>query len=86
MTMIGTLSSIPHTPHSQPQNSSPMKIAAEFMLAILPIIQVVTKVPTRVAMASGRRGDEERGRDRVELHERRHAGCGSGHAPAQGRE
>ena len=33
------------------QNSREMNIAAEFMPAILPIIHVVTKVPTRVAMA-----------------------------------
>ena len=47
------LSSIPQTPHSQPQNSSEMNTAAEFMFAIRPVIQVVTNVPT-----SG--GDRER--------------------------
>src|SRR4030095_8894539 len=52
MTMIGMLSSIPQTPHNQPQNSSEMKTAAEFMLAMRPVIQVVMSVPIAVAIAS----------------------------------
>jgi len=52
MTMMGTLSSSPQTPHSQPQNNSDMNTAAEFMWANLPVIQVVTKMPTSVAIAS----------------------------------
>src|SRR6266508_312154 len=52
MTMIGMLSSIPQTPHSQPQNNSEINMAAEFMWAIRPIIQVVTYVSTTVAIAS----------------------------------
>ena len=51
MTMIGMLSSIPQTPHSQPQNSSEMNTAAAFILAIRPVIHVVTNVPTTVAIA-----------------------------------
>src|SRR4029450_2389235 len=52
MTMMGMLSSIPHTPHSQPHNNSEMNMTAEFMLAIRPVIQVATKVPMTVAIAS----------------------------------
>ena len=52
MTISGTLSSIPQTPHSQAQNSSEMNTAAEFMLAIRPVIHVVTNVPTMVAIVS----------------------------------
>src|SRR6202035_5560016 len=52
MTMMGMLSSIPQTPHSQPQNNSDMNTAAEFRWAIRPVIQVVTNVPTSVAIAS----------------------------------
>ena len=51
MTMMGTPSSKPQTPHSQPQNSRLTKTAVGFMRAMRPVIQVVTKVPTRVAMA-----------------------------------
>ncbi len=50
--MMGMLSSIPQTPHSQPQNNSEMNTAAGFMLAIHPVIQVVTNVPTTVAIPS----------------------------------
>src|SRR5579863_6691747 len=52
MTRIGTLRSMPQTPHSQPQNISEMNTAAEFRFAMRPVIQVVTKVPITVAMAS----------------------------------
>ena len=52
MNVIGMLSSIPQMPHSHVQNSSEMNTAAVFILAILPVIHVVTKVPTTVAIAS----------------------------------
>src|SRR5258706_11153948 len=52
MTVMGMLSNMPQTPHSHAQNSSEMNTAAVFILAILPVIQVVTKVPTTVAIAS----------------------------------
>ena len=48
-----------------------MNTAAAFILAILPVIQVVTKVPTTVAIARTRR-DQQGHRKRVELHEGRH--------------
>ena len=49
---MGMLSSIPQMPHSQPQNNSEMKIAAAFIRAMRPVIQVVTNVPTTVAIVS----------------------------------
>src|SRR5487761_1892296 len=52
ITTIGMLSSIPQIPQSQPQNSNEMKTAAGFIFAIRPVIQVVTKVPTTVAITS----------------------------------
>src|SRR5579872_2746859 len=52
MTMMGILSSIPQIPHNQPQNSSEINTAAEFMWAIRPVIQVATIVPTKVAIPS----------------------------------
>ena len=52
MTMMGMPSSTPQIPHSHPQNNSEMNTAAEFMLAIRPVIHVATNVPTTVAIAS----------------------------------
>jgi hypothetical protein len=52
MTMIGILSSMAQIPQSQPPKSSEMNTAAEFIRAIHPVIQVVTKVPTVTAIAS----------------------------------
>ncbi len=78
MTMMGMLSSIPQTPHSQPQKSSEMNTAAEFMFAIRPVIQVVTNVPTDRGDRERRARDQQRHRERLELHERRHARGGGG--------
>ena len=47
MTTIGMPSRRPHTPHSQPQNSSEMNTAAAFIRAMRPVIQVVMNTPTR---------------------------------------
>src|SRR3954463_2295699 len=52
ITMMGMLSSMPQMPHSHAQNSNEMNTAAEFMLAMRPVIHVVMKVPTTVAMPS----------------------------------
>src|SRR5438874_1989399 len=52
MTMIGMPSNMPHIPHSHPHNSSEVNTAAAFILAIRPVIHVVTNVPTMVATAS----------------------------------
>ena len=43
---------MPHTPHSHDQNRSAINTAAAFILAILPVIHVVTKMPTTVAIAT----------------------------------
>jgi hypothetical protein len=50
--MIGMLSSIPQTPQSHAQNNSEINTAAAFIFAIFPVIQVVTKIPTIVAIDS----------------------------------
>ena len=49
---MGMLSSMPHTPHSQVQNRSETNTAGVFMCAILPVSQVVIKMPTKVEIAS----------------------------------
>src|SRR5690606_2778538 len=51
-TMMGTHSSIPHTPQSQAPNSSATNTAMAFILAIRPVIQVATSMPTKVAMVN----------------------------------
>src|ERR1017187_5030251 len=43
---------MPQMPHSHVQNSSEMNTAAVFILAILPVIQVVANIPTTVAIVS----------------------------------
>ena len=52
ITVIGMPSSMPQMPHNQAQNSSEMNTAAAFILAIFPVIQVVTKVPTTMAIVN----------------------------------
>ena len=44
---------MPQIPHSHPQKSKEMNTAAEFMLAMRPVIQVVTNVPTSVPVIHG---------------------------------
>ena len=72
ITMIGTLSSIPQTPQSQPQNNSETKTAVGFILAIRPVIQVVTKVPTKVAIARDAPLTSRAVAKRIKLHEGSH--------------
>lgn len=40
----------PQTPHSHAQKSNAIKTAAAFIFAILPLIQVMTNMPTKVAI------------------------------------
>src|SRR4029077_3312249 len=49
---IGIASSRPHTPQSQPQKSNAINTATAFIFAIWPVIQVMTNMPTKVAIAS----------------------------------
>ena len=41
---------MPQSPHNQEKKISEMKTAAEFILAMRPVIQVVRNTPTKVAM------------------------------------
>src|SRR3954463_14582209 len=49
---IGTASSIPHTFHTQPQNSSPMKIATAFICEARLVSQGVSRNPSALVITS----------------------------------
>ena len=49
---IGTASSMPHTPHTQPQNSSPTKTATAFIRAARLRQHGVSRKPSSVVIAS----------------------------------
>lgn len=51
MPMMGIASSRPPTPQSQPQKSTEINTATGFIFEILPVIQVMTNMPTKVAIA-----------------------------------
>ena len=48
--VMGMASNSPMPPQSQPQNNSEINTAAVFILAILPVIQVVMTMPTKMAI------------------------------------
>ena len=50
--MMGIARSRPHTPQSHPQKSNETNTATGFIFEIFPVIQVTTKMPTKMAIAS----------------------------------